>query len=105
MSDRLDEIRARLQAATPGPWCAENCGEKSNEYVVGVAFAADDENCERPLSGWPKFYDGDGNEIAARTDMVAAEMATRADADFIAHAPEDIAYLLGEVARLSQGEP
>ena len=62
MPDRLQEIRARLDAATPGPWEVV-CNTTSD--VVGV-------------------LDGDYD-----------------DADLIAHAPADIAWLLEEVDNLN----
>ena len=61
MSDRLQEIRARLDAATPGPWQVV-CDTTSD--VVGV-------------------IDGDYDA-----------------ADFITHAPADIAWLLDREHRL-----
>lgn len=64
MSDRLQEIRARLDAATPGPW------EKTSPNVV-----------------------------VAAGDVVAGVPLTN-NADLIAHAPADLAWLLDEVERL-----
>lgn len=66
---RLDEIRARLEAATPGPWEAYHA-RFPNAY--GEGFWRVDGPHERGYEG--------GFE--------------RADADLIAHAPEDLRLLL-----------
>lgn len=62
--DRLLELERIAQQATPGPWCVESLGEKGDgSHVIGVAFGPDDQNAERPLSGWLEPFDKDGNEI------------------------------------------
>lgn len=38
----LDAIRARVDAATPGPWAWEATGEKDNSWGLGVVV--DDED-------------------------------------------------------------
>ena len=70
---RIAEIRARLDAATPGPWKRSLSGSHYNPWKVhrGAILVA--------LSG------------------EAVE-----DADLIAHAPADIAWLLDEVERLRE---
>lgn len=64
--NRIEEIRAREQAATPGKWYED---------------------------GWA-LWDDESDEYVALHD-------TSADAQFIAHAREDIPYLLSEVDRLT----
>ena len=72
MPDRLQEIRARLDAATPGPWRTEGpC--MSGDGTYGVWSEAD--------PGEP---------------TIAYRMA-EADADFIAHSRDDVAWLMREV--------
>lgn len=66
MPDTIAEIRERLAAATPGPW-------SPNDHLA-------DEGCiyiESPSDGIATVFDG-----------------PIANADFIAHAPTDIACLL-----------
>lgn len=75
---RLDEIQARLDAATPGPWVPG--------YDAG--WTVDE-------GAYPN-----GREIAAMTDQEADQ--GRADADFIAHSREDLAALV-EFARAMDG--
>ena len=68
----LEEIRARAEAATPGPWTHE-------EYGFGITAK------ER------KLYFTYGCDSQTFTDM-----------DFVCHAREDIPALLAEVERLEQ---
>jgi hypothetical protein len=71
VTDRTDAIRARRKKATPGPW-------KVMADVDGFGIC---------------HIDG--------THVTKREAITReADADFIAHAPQDIADLLAENAKL-----
>ena len=75
MSDRLKEIRARLDAATPGPWDTEGpCMSGDGTYGV---FADD----------------------GAGEPTLALRMSPP-DADLVAHAPDDLAWLVAEVERL-----
>jgi hypothetical protein len=79
MTTRLDEIRKRVEQATPGPW------ERSD-----FAHAVDD-TFEVKSRG--KLYQN------GYPSLVASE-ADRRDANFIAHAREDIPWLIAEVERL-----
>lgn len=74
--DRLQEISARLDAATPGPWLNDREWHQV-EFV------------EWPGSEYLKPYRG---HVAA--------VGWPGNADLIAHAPADIAWLLNEVERL-----
>lgn len=75
---RTDEIRERLNRATPGPWINPWENRKDN--------AITDVNGNEIISaGW---YDG------------PKLMISQLDADFIASAPEDIKHLLEENAAL-----
>ena len=68
---RLTEIRSRLEKATPGPW-------------------------EQKVHRYSTYY----NAKVLIEPSVAAVFESNANSDLIAHAPEDIAYLLSEVTRL-----
>ena len=74
MPDRLAEIRARLDAATPGPWF------------------------HYPGEPWVTNATDEPRIIVA---TVSPRM-TGDNADLIAHAPADIAWLLAEVERLQK---
>jgi hypothetical protein len=52
-----DELRELSEEATPGPWSWEQCGEKHDDPVIGVAFPGDDPDCKRPYEG--EFRDSD----------------------------------------------
>jgi hypothetical protein len=80
----LDEIERRLKAATPGPWEAE----KREPFLYGQGFPI--RGSQGPISVCPAVAHGLN------------------DAEFIAHAPTDIATLLSafrerdaEIARLT----
>ena len=72
----LDEIEARLDAATPGPW---RRGDYSSEPV---------------LSG---IWSDNGLVLVARTCFAPA---SDTNADLIANAPTDMRAMLDEVTRL-----
>ena len=88
--EELAEIEARLKAATPGPWRYN----KSKCYRPGTngaqAVVTDQEAV---------FASADGPTIALTGNV--DDPQSMADADFIAHAPTDIAALLAEVRRLT----
>lgn len=68
---RLADIKARLDAATPGPWLAD-----TEQHTIIVEDTAATVVCAE--SGTPYGVVG-------------------ADADLIAHAPDDLRYLLDRV--------
>lgn len=75
----IQEIKARLEAATPGPWWWEDDILCANEpYVVVVKPWFDDDKYENTVHVF------------------------KHDAEFIANAPTDIRYLLDEVKRLTE---
>ncbi|MNI26719.1 hypothetical protein D3C73_804300 [compost metagenome] len=86
MNERIQEIKERHAAATPGPWrtfVKDNFVNEDNyrTIIAGVGFYS------------PPKYVGFG------CDLYISE----ADAELIANAPSDIAYLLSEVERLQTG--
>ena len=74
MTDRIEEIRARVEAATPGPW--ERKGD-----IIWHEYEPNE-----PFSGPP---------LVVRDDHIAG-----GNADFIAHVREDIPYLLARIEEL-----
>ena len=97
---RIDEIRERLDKATPGPWVfgsapAVGSGETPADYLAGA------------LTGYGPLFvvwvpSTEGNPggyvlTAATGDGPHASQ----DAELISNAPADLAWLLGEVERLS----
>ena len=73
MTDKIDEIRARCEAATPGKWEADYNTPFSTD-VTGIM--ADE--------GYVILADGGFDDEYPREE----------DAEFIAHAREDIPYLI-----------
>lgn len=74
---RIDAIQAREQAATKGPW---NATATLDEHETPVFYSQAPEHHGESL--------------------FEADWGTQADADFCAHAREDIPYLLAALARL-----
>ena len=73
----LDAIKARAEAATAGPW------------------EADDSDADGVNVGWYVWSDFDETTVAPHLD--------HDDAEFIAHAREDVPALIAEVERLRAG--
>ena len=83
--NRLDEIEARANAATEGPWEWE--GEAKAEWELGANSLVPSRRPDDPvLYGYG--YDASGIEVK-----------TPADAEFIAHARTDVPWLLEQVER------
>lgn len=89
MSIDLDAIRARVDAATPGPW------RVVQEHGRDIA----DEGYSRI---WIQAEAGEQHDIADLIDDDSANGSPLADenAEFIAHARQDITDLLAEVDQL-----
>lgn len=101
---RVREIQARAEKATPGPWAWESIAEKSNEFAVGTAFA----ESGKQLAG--RLPEGEWVEDAvierrALVGMNESGHASFADADFIAHAREDVPWLLKQLAEKASSPP
>jgi hypothetical protein len=78
----LDAIRARADAATPGPWMhATHTGRKDGVSLVGQISKR-----------------GTGQAVAVLADSDVRQRAK--DAEFVAHAREDVPALVAEVERL-----
>lgn len=72
---RLDDIKARLAAATPGPWCAQSCTYKDDEKVP-----------EGFKPGWRIF--------GPPQSMPRGRFLRDGDAQLIIHMRKDMALLL-----------
>ena len=84
--ERLAEIKARCETATPGPWVHE---VTSDVQRVG------------PCAGFEDPYDGGGPRVV--TTVIQAwrkEPGRLEDLRFIAHARTDVPDLVAEVERL-----
>lgn len=90
---QLAEIRARLEAATPGPWLAEPQTWETvgaHPWPTDAEWQADEQSATDALYSGPDICTMEGWPPESR----------RANAEFIAAAPSDIAALLAEVDRL-----
>lgn len=86
---REDEIRARCDNATPGPWQPSN-GASNVDYAYPDHVR------------WTRVGD-DGRRYTSFVASCSGHGChNNADAHFIAHAREDIPYLLQRIAELEQ---
>jgi hypothetical protein len=83
---QLNEIEARLKAATSGPW-VDTDSKPEAEGVVLILAGSD------PLST-------DAREICVFCDMEVCDGQDLHNSVFVAHAPDDMAALIAEVKRL-----
>lgn len=80
---RLEEIRKRLEAATPGPWDSSCYNENNPSYSVNQSTKI------IPAHLLPG-------------ESIAFQIKKQSNAEFIAHAPEDIRWLLNEINKLQE---
>ena len=83
---RIAEIAARLAKATPGEWKVLEIPEQPDQFFVAAVPTPD-----HPYYQRTRYMDVIGDENYPRK---------RDDAELIAHAPSDIAYLLERVNAL-----
>lgn len=82
---RLDEIRERLNKATPGPW---QWDFENNHLESTTAF--------------DEFEAPDGRKLRSPMLIAWQRFETYADEDLIAHAPTDLRYLLEQIEKQTQ---
>jgi hypothetical protein len=97
---RLDEIEARLKAATPGPWYsdgeAKEWSEKSSyDDSMGMGIYKEVPKDKFGCSTKDIVVGGCQDEQGG-----AIGVLSEADADLISSAPDDLAWLISEVKRL-----
>jgi hypothetical protein len=98
--DELAAIEELVAAATPGPWYVRNLDDDHAANLVAVSTAPDASRTQR----WPNF---DAGEIVAATLVQFPNRYVNCtderwdeNAQFIAHARQDIPRLIAEVRRL-----
>ena len=90
-ADPTPAIRERLAAATDGPWAPWR-DQDGTPHMNGLLMVG---NADAVIPDGESWVEGvDVNPIA--------HTYTPEDREFIAHAPEDIEWLLGEVERLTR---
>ena len=92
--EQLAAIRARLDAATPGPW---HWDEHPVPTLHGVGGSPDTYEYEAEVIE-ATHTGGCGCRAVCYLDLTI----DRSDAEFIAHARTDLGHLLAEVDRLTQ---
>lgn len=98
---RIDEIRERLDKATPGPWAfasapAEESDETPADYLAGALTG------DGPLFVvWVPSTEGNPGGYVLTAATGDGPHASQ-DADLIANAPADLAWCLGEIERLQE---
>lgn len=91
LTDRLDEIEARAEAATKGPWCWRNTSEP---YLMGAASRVVMAFRRMGMSGaQPQFRD----RSRILVDGGRANLHGFPDAAFIEHARDDVPWLVEQV--------
>lgn len=88
LSDHIEQIKARLERATPGPW-------EVFEHRDHSGLEAGPPHTEEYLRGYVNRVCGDSEWM--RRGVTEQQ---RNDFRFIANAPSDIEFLLAEVERL-----
>lgn len=98
-NERLDEIAARVNAATPGPWFTA----ASSVHSEPLSREYDRIERDTPEDAPDEAYAALPNSCVATVPVVSGDTPTTrgvADAAFIANAREDVLSLLEEVRRL-----
>ena len=92
---RIEEIRARLDKATPGPWYWRNTSP-TNVLLLGPMSRAVMAFARSGMQGAQPQFRGDDGLLH---NSARANICDFADADLIANAPDDIRWLLDALAR------
>lgn len=117
--DRFDEIKARAEAATGGPWCWFGNTDMHNIYLATMHsgrqlvldFARWGKSARPRFNEYGLMVDADDRaryEVAPNATSRKDSAVYRADitgighpdAEFIAHSRADVEWLIGEVKRL-----
>jgi hypothetical protein len=91
--DRTRQIEDRIKAAHPGPWGVKEYGSAGSEYInVNGPSPFKVFDCPESIltMQWP---------CHSAEELTQAEKLTEATAEFIAHAREDIPWLLEQLHR------
>ena len=97
MSLDLDAIKARAEAATPGPWNLDST-DWAKKSPSGIRWIADSSVPQAVVWVTPEPWDWENDDS---DDDEIAQMVT--DATFVAHARTDVPALIAEVERLRTG--
>lgn len=87
---RLREIQERAEKATEGPWYAHHCGYHKEDPGSACGIATDPR----------EDFEGYADIVGDRAYDECHHPMTEEDAQFVAHAREDIPFLLQLVKKL-----
>jgi hypothetical protein len=104
MADRIEEIKARVAAASPGPWewadwNTDDGPERDTLQYVRPLLEDEKAFWGRPGSRWEH-----GRVIGITGCRDCAGDTTESDKEFLAHAREDIPWLLAQLSDLKARE-
>ena len=102
-AERIAAIRARLDAATPGPWYW--AGDYPSNAPCPHTTEWTDHGPDLMSRTVQKPWGGDTTVITSSGYDASSLNVEDADAELIAHAPQDLAFLLAEVERLQSLRP
>ncbi|MFZ7945721.1 hypothetical protein [Neobacillus sp. 19] len=88
--EQLAEIRKRAEAATPGPWVWEKFALDEDDWDTEMPWLGNATESVMDFGDCEQYYPTQGTP------------PNDADAEFIAHARQDVPKLLAEVARLNR---
>jgi hypothetical protein len=108
--ERINEIKARLRVATPGPWVRCDVGGQCYINEAGHRHGAGkcdyrqtihehDHDIYAGIVETGAFCD-DAIMVCGNYDYEAGGVVRKEDADFIVHAREDVPYLLDLLSEL-----
>jgi hypothetical protein len=86
--EELEAIRKRSEAATPGPWYWDKFNLDEDDYDTEMPYLNSEKDSIMDFGDGEQFYPTEGTP------------PNEADAEFIAHAREDVPKLLAEIERL-----
>jgi hypothetical protein len=90
---QLEAIRARCEAATPGPWSTR---QAENEHVVAVDAVVNGDSRIGCTTARYEFISCHGSEEMPEEGRIVASF----NAEFVAHAREDVPALLAYIEEL-----
>lgn len=107
-NDLIARLRDVMKRATPLPWAWEQCGEKCDDPVIGVAWRVEDESCTA-VPGFLEDFDKDGKEqefyresIAYLGDANSPDASASANAMFMVEAVNALPGLLTALEKLGE---
>lgn len=102
MESKVDEIRQRRAGITPGQWHQRDPNVKSGDNIIIDSDSGQKGSAGQPLLSAVAQVLNFANFMSFDEGHKQCDAAMRRDADFIANAPTDIDFLLGELDRLNK---